>query len=72
MADWITTAQACELSGYSANYLRDLIYANRIKAQRWGRSWQVSRSSLQTYRRNVQKLGVKRGPKTKHPNKPLT
>ena len=63
MADWITTTEACELSGYTPNYLRDLIRAKKVKAQKWERSWQISRTSLETYLRNVAELGEKRGRK---------
>ncbi len=63
--DWITTDEAAEISDYHSEYIRELIRAGRIKAQKWGRSWQVSRSSLQAYLRAVEKLGERRGPKRK-------
>jgi excisionase family DNA binding protein len=50
--DWITTAEAVTLSGYHVDHLRELAREGKIKAQKWGREWQISRASL-------------RGPKTK-------
>ena len=62
-SDWITTTEAVELSGYHIDYIRQLIKTNRVKGQKWGREWQVSRASLLSYVRNVEKIGAKRGPK---------
>ena len=64
MPDWITTAEAARLSGYTAAHLRELIRDGKIKAQKFGEVWQVDRASLLTYVRKVEKLGSKRGPKT--------
>jgi excisionase family DNA binding protein len=55
MADWITVSQARELTGYNAEYLRQLIRAGEIKAQKFGTLWQVDRKSLLAYRRNAEK-----------------
>ena len=62
--DWITTAEAVTLSGYHIEHLRELARDQKIKAQKWGREWQVSRSSLLAYIRKAEKLGEKRGPKS--------
>lgn len=51
MADWITTHKAAELSGYNAEYIRVLIRKGKIKSQKWGRDWQISRASLLAYMR---------------------
>lgn len=61
--DWITTREAARLSGYSAYHIRELISSRRIKAQKFGEVWQVSRSSLLAYIRQAKILGAKRGPK---------
>jgi excisionase family DNA binding protein len=61
--DWITTKEAAALSGYHPKYIRRLILEGKVKAQKWGRDWQVSRSSLMSYVHEVKKLGDKRGPK---------
>ncbi len=62
--DWITTDEAVSLSGYHINYIRYLIKLGKVKGQKWGRSWMVSRSSLLAHIRKAEKLGAKRGPKT--------
>jgi len=62
--DWITTKEAAEISGYHSVTLRKLLLSGKVKGQKWGREWQVSRASLLAYVRKVEKLGAKRGPKT--------
>jgi len=62
---WLTIAQAAQLSGYHPVTLRRLIYAGRIKARKFGPVWQVNRTGLIAYTRKVSKLGAKRGPKRK-------
>ncbi len=61
--DWITTQQAAELTGYTLVHIRRLVETGKVKGQRFGRAWQVSRSSLLAYVKQVEKLGEKRGPK---------
>ncbi len=63
MADWITTAEAAELSGYHPEHIRELIRDGRVKAQKFATVWQIDRRSLLTYVNAVEKLGKKRGPK---------
>lgn len=63
MADWITTGEAVELSGYHIEHLRELAREGKLKSQKWGREWQISKSSLLKYMRQCEKLGGKRGPK---------
>ncbi len=63
MSDWITTEQAVALSGYTPEHVRRLIKTGEIKAQKWGREWQVSRRSVLAYLQRVQQLGRRRGPK---------
>ena len=62
--DWITTQEASEISGYTADHIRDLIQAERIKAKKFGIVWQVSRKSLDAYLKEQQSKGEKRGRKT--------
>jgi excisionase family DNA binding protein len=64
MADWITTKEAARLSGYHLDHIRRLIYAGKVKSQKWGRDWQVDRQSLLDYTKATKKQGAKRGPKT--------
>ncbi len=66
MADWITTDEATRLSGYHPVYLRELIRAGKIKAKKWSRDWQVSRSSLLAYvRKAAESEDRRRGAKSK-------
>ena len=64
-SDWITTEEALEMSGYHEEHLRELLREGKIKAQKWSFVWQISRSSLQAYLKQVKELGEKRGPKKK-------
>jgi len=66
MADWITTGEAALLTGYTAENVRQLVKAGKVKGQRWGRDWQIDRSSVLAYVQMVAKLGKKRGPKPKN------
>jgi len=43
--DWITTPEAAALSGYYPDYLRLVIRTGKIKAQKFGIVWQISRAS---------------------------
>jgi len=61
--DWLTTKQAAELTGYTTDHIRKLATAGKVKAQRWGRDWQIDHHSLLVYAKAAEKLGEKRGPK---------
>jgi len=64
MADWITTAEAAELSGYHPDHLRELIRDGQIAAVKKGNAWWVDSKSLLTYLKAAQKSEDKRrGPK---------
>ena len=63
MSDWITTAEAAELSGYHRDHILRLITNKQIKAQKFATVWQVDQVSLLAYLRKAKKLGAKRGPK---------
>jgi len=54
--DYITTAEAVKLTGYALVHIQDLARQGRIKAQKWGRQWQISKSSLLAYKRQADKL----------------
>ena len=47
--DLITTPEAAALSGYYPDHLRRAIRAGKIKAQKFGIVWQISRASLMNY-----------------------
>lgn len=64
MPDWITTAEAVQISGYHAVYLRGLIRDGKIEGQKFGLVWQISRTSLLSYLKEANKSADKRrGPK---------
>ncbi len=63
--DWITMAEAAEVSGYHPDHVRRLIRDGHLKAQQFGIVWQISRSSLQAYVRKAEQKGERRGPKPK-------
>jgi len=65
MAQWITTAEAAALTGYTRKHVRRLITAGYVKGQLFGFVWQVDRVSLLAYIRKAEKTGAKRGPKPK-------
>jgi len=62
--DWITTTEACRISGYHPYYLREMIRKGRINARKFGTIWQVDRRSLLEYLRDATNSQDKRrGPK---------
>jgi len=61
--DWITTAEAAKLTGYSRKHIIRLAESGKVKGQRFGDVWQIDRRSLLAYLKEVEKLGAKRGPK---------
>jgi excisionase family DNA binding protein len=63
MEEWLTTYEAARLADLDADYIRKLVRADKIKARKWGQSWQVQRASLLDYLRKSHKQGNKRGPK---------
>jgi excisionase family DNA binding protein len=62
--DWITTAEAAALVGYTQRRVRQLAVIGKIDAKKFGRDWQVNKKSLLAYIRKTEKIGAKRGPKT--------
>lgn len=63
MEEWLTTYEAAQLANLDPDYIRKLVRAEKIKARKWGQSWQVHRASLLAYVRRSGKMGNKRGPK---------
>ena len=63
--NWITTSQACELSGYHPDYVRKLLQTGKINGQKWGFAWMVDRTSLLAYLAQAGTKGERRGPKRK-------
>jgi excisionase family DNA binding protein len=63
--EWISVSDAAKLSGYNKEHITRLIRDGKIKAKKFSIVWQVSRSSLEAYIAKTEKLGNKRGPKSK-------
>ena len=49
MADWITTDEAAELSGYNVEYVRRLIRDGKIAAEKKGGQFWIQRQVLLEY-----------------------
>ena len=62
---YLSTEEAAEVMGYSRQHVRVLIHEGRLKGDRVGKNWLVSRSSVQDYimqKRNLSLFGnSKRG-----------
>ena len=41
MEEWLTTYEAARLANLDPDYIRKLVWAEKIKARKWGQSWQV-------------------------------
>ena len=63
--EWITVSEASKVSGYNEEYITHLIRYGKIKAKKFSIVWQVSRASLLAYIERTERLGNKRGPKSK-------
>jgi excisionase family DNA binding protein len=55
--EWITTAEAAELTGYRRAHIRYLLKEGYIKGQKFGRDWMIDRESVQTYVQKMKELG---------------
>jgi len=63
--EWLTTAEAAELSGYHPEYVRELIRDGKIEGRKFGIVWQVSKESLTVYLESAKDSKDKRwGPKS--------
>jgi hypothetical protein len=59
----MTTSMAVQVSGYHPVHIRRLLLSGRVKGQKWGQEWQISRSSLLAYLEGIERAGKRRGPK---------
>jgi excisionase family DNA binding protein len=50
MEEWITTAEAATLTGYTEEHVRRLARDGTIATKKWGRTWMIDKSSLMVYR----------------------
>ena len=55
--EWITTAEAAELTGYHAVHVRRLVKGGQIKGKKFGRDWLIDKSSVLAYAEEMNKLG---------------
>ena len=55
--EWLTTAEAAELSGYHTEYIRQIIKAGKVEARKFGPVWQVSKQSLLDYLQTAREKG---------------
>ncbi len=60
MADWITTQQAAELSGYHPEHIRRLVREGRINARKFGIVWMINKQSLLAFVQNAERSEDKR------------
>lgn len=63
--DWITTPEAAKISGYHPVHVRRLLSEGRVRGQKWGTQWQISRTSILEYVEQQVRQKEKRGPKPK-------
>jgi excisionase family DNA binding protein len=47
-AEWITTAEAAELTGYHVKYVRRLVREGKIAGAKRGRDWWVDKASVES------------------------
>ena len=57
--DWITTTEAAEISGFSSQWVRELCDEGDVTCRKFGRNWQVSRTSLLAYVESERRPGPK-------------
>ena len=55
---YLTTEEAAEVLGYTRQHIRVLIYEGRLRGERFGKSWLVSRSSVEDYSMRRQNLSL--------------
>lgn len=57
--EWITTAEAAELTGYHVKYIRRLVREGKITGtKRGGRDWWVDKASVEAYIDEMKRLGT--------------
>jgi excisionase family DNA binding protein len=58
ITEWITTAEAAELTGYHVKYVRRLIREGKVSGAKRGRDWWVDKASVEEYIDEMKKLGT--------------
>ncbi len=60
MTDWITTEEACQLTGYSSAHLLYLLRGQKIKGDKKGGQYWIDKRDLMEYARRAKKSVDKR------------
>ena len=55
--EWITTAEAAEITGYNLEYIRQMIRSGVIVAEKKGRDWWIDRASIENHADEMKRLG---------------
>jgi excisionase family DNA binding protein len=55
--DWLTTAEAAELTGYTDAHIRLLINRGRLPAVKRGGAWFLRRQDVMAYAEEMKRLG---------------
>jgi excisionase family DNA binding protein len=64
--EWITTAEAAELTEYHVKYIRRLVREGRIAGAKRGRDWWIDKASVLHYIQEMERLGSKKHDPTRH------
>jgi excisionase family DNA binding protein len=69
MPEYVTTLEAADISGYNPEYIRQLIRAGVISAEKRGRDWWIDREAFTAYLESAQSKSKDRrhGPRTSQP-----
>jgi excisionase family DNA binding protein len=54
---WVTTTEAAELTGYTADYFRKAIKRGLLHGRKRGRDWFLSKDEVVAYAEEMEKLG---------------
>jgi excisionase family DNA binding protein len=57
---WITSQQAVDLTGYTAQYLRRLARQGRLTVTKIGSTWLFDRDSLLAWKTEMENMGTKK------------
>ena len=60
MTDYISTAEAAKIAGYTEDYMRRLARTKKVKADKKGGQYWVDRDSLVAYLEMVKTMGSQR------------
>jgi excisionase family DNA binding protein len=58
LTEWITTAEAAEMTGYTTARFRQLAKNGTVVAQKRGRDWFLDKSSVLTWAETMKRLGT--------------